>query len=60
VLQSWWEVEDKNALGLEKKKREVKSDIQDIVGRIQTKVVKPRKEKRETGQGKRIMEGKEK
>lgn len=53
-------MEDKNALGLEKKKREVKSDIQDIVGRIQTKVVKPRKEKRETGQGKRIMEGKEK
>lgn len=52
-------MEDKNALGLGKK-REVKSDIQDIVVRIQTKVIKPRKEKRTTGRVKRIMEGKEK
>lgn len=54
------EVEDKNALRLGGKKREVKSDIQDIVVRIQTKVIKPRKEKRTTGRVKRIMEGKEK
>jgi len=53
-------VEDKNALRLGGKKREVKSDIQDIVVRIQTKVIKPRKEKRTTGRVKRIMEGKEK
>jgi len=38
----------------------VKSDIQDIVVRIQTKVIKLRKEKRTTGRVKRIMEGKEK
>jgi hypothetical protein len=50
-------VEDKNALGLKKNE---KSDVRDIVVRIETKVVKPRKGKRETGRGKRIMEVKEK
>jgi len=54
------EVEDKNALRLGGGGREVKSDIQDIVVRIQTKVIKLRKEKRTTGRVKRIMEGKEK
>lgn len=38
----------------------MKSDIQDIVVRIQTKVIKPSKGKRTTGRVKRIMEGKEK
>jgi hypothetical protein len=41
-------------------KREVTSDIQVVVVWIETKVVKPRKEKRETGQGKRIIDGKKK
>lgn len=54
------ELEDKNALRTGGKKREVKSDIQDIVVRIQTKVIKLRKEKRTTRRVKRIMEGKEK